>query len=232
MAGTPASPLTRTGPPMQRGAISRSTRFFSIPTARSMIRSAAWPICGRAGFALSATPPLESPRMCCGCCAITGSRRGSGRAAAIRQARAACRAAAHRCRPVGRAHRAGAHQAAREPATRWPRCEMMQEDGVLAVDPAGGAPARPPAAYDRDRAGSRSAAPPGRADRRRCRRCCRCGGPVALLECVARSAPGARCALAARPAGRTTVRSGAPSTGSAPSRLPRSPSAARPRKAS
>ena len=54
-----------------------------------------------------------SPRMCCGCCAITASRRVSEPATGDPAARAACRAAATSVAdPLGRARRAGADQAA------------------------------------------------------------------------------------------------------------------------
>ena len=69
-------------------------------------------------------------------------------------ARAACRAAAHLL-PTLSAERV-AQELVKLLETPDPvaALRMMQEDGVLAVDPARGAPARPAAANDRDRAGT------------------------------------------------------------------------------
>ena len=96
--------------------LSRSRRQRARPGRRARRPRA------RAGCGLSATRPPASPRMCCGCCAITGSRRGSAPARRSRGARRLPRRGAAAAEAVGRARRAGADPAAGGRPTRCRRC--------------------------------------------------------------------------------------------------------------
>ena len=201
-AAAPASPSTPIGPPMPRGATSRSTRSFSLPTGRSTIRWAAWPICAPRRVRFVGDPATRIAEDVLRLLRYYRFEARFGSGAGDPQARAACRAAAHLLPKLSAERVAQELVKLLETPDPIAVLRMMREDGVLAVvlpearrldrlrrliaiEPEAD-PLRRLAALDRGR-------------RRRCRGARRAS---ALFECVARPAAWSCAALAARSAGR------------------------------